>query len=170
LSLRLVLMRHAKSSWKSGAASDHARPLNKRGRRDAPRIAAELEARGWWPSLALVSDAARTTETWARMREGRAEATTRFERRLYLAGITELRMILEALEAAPGPVLALGHNPGWEEALEWLCGASAPMTTANAALLEAEADDWGAALAAPGGFGLVDLLRPKSLPPEPRDP
>ena len=36
---RLIVMRHAKSSWDSDAHNDHARPLNKRGRRDAPAIA-----------------------------------------------------------------------------------------------------------------------------------
>ena len=43
---RLIVMRHAKSSWKSGAATDHERPLNKRGRRDAPRVAQRLEELG----------------------------------------------------------------------------------------------------------------------------
>jgi hypothetical protein len=35
---RLMLMRHAKSAWTSHVPTDHERPLNKRGRRDAPRI------------------------------------------------------------------------------------------------------------------------------------
>ena len=40
---RIIIMRHAKSSWTSGASTDHLRPLNKRGRRDAPRIGARLQ-------------------------------------------------------------------------------------------------------------------------------
>ena len=40
---RLIVMRHAKSSWSDPSLDDHDRPLNKRGRRDAPRIALELQ-------------------------------------------------------------------------------------------------------------------------------
>ena len=42
---RLIVMRHAKSSWSDASLDDHDRPLNKRGRRDAPRIAQELHDR-----------------------------------------------------------------------------------------------------------------------------
>lgn len=163
MSLRLVLMRHAKSSWKSEAANDHGRPLNRRGQRDAPRIGAALEARGWWPDVALVSDAARAQQTWALASEGRPEVAVRTEHRLYLAGIAELRAALGALEGGAETALALGHNPGWEEALTWLCGSREPMTTANAALLHADASRWDRALAAPGGFELETILRPKAL-------
>ena len=60
---RLLVTRHAKSSWKSGEDSDHARPLNKRGRRDAPRVAAHLVGLGWVPEQVLSSDSQRTRET-----------------------------------------------------------------------------------------------------------
>ena len=46
---RLIVMRHAKSSWSDASLDDHNRPLNKRGRRDAPRIAQELHNREWIP-------------------------------------------------------------------------------------------------------------------------
>lgn len=64
---RLIIMRHAKSSWRDPLLDDHDRPLNKRGRRDAPRVAAELQRRGWAPKAVIMSDSVRTTETWARM-------------------------------------------------------------------------------------------------------
>lgn len=167
MSRRLILMRHAKSSWTSGASSDHARPLKGRGRRDAPRIAAALQERGWWPDVALVSDAMRTRETWDRMVEGRAEAEVRPERQLYLAGIDELRGALRGLGPEVGTALALGHNPGWEEALHWLCGVDTRLTTANAALLETDAETWPQALEVPGGFRLLEVLRPKTLSNDP---
>ena len=68
MSKRLIIMRHAKSSWTSGAASDHQRPLNKRGRRAAPLVAARLRDLGWIPDLVIASDSERTRETWQRMR------------------------------------------------------------------------------------------------------
>ncbi len=61
---RIIVMRHAKSSWKSDAPDDHSRPLNRRGRRDAPRVAQELARRGWVPERVFSSDARRTRQTW----------------------------------------------------------------------------------------------------------
>ena len=61
---RLIVMRHAKSSWASGAQSDHQRPLNDRGRCDAPRVATALVDANWLPDLILSSDAQRTRETY----------------------------------------------------------------------------------------------------------
>jgi phosphohistidine phosphatase len=64
---RLIIMRHAKSSWTSGASTDHQRPLNKRGRHAAPRIGARLRDIGWIPDMVIASDSERTRETWQRM-------------------------------------------------------------------------------------------------------
>ena len=59
---RLVVMRHAKSDWSSGASTDHARPLNQRGRREAPITAARLATLGWAPDRVSSSDSQRTRE------------------------------------------------------------------------------------------------------------
>ena len=60
----LLLFRHAKSSRDDPDLDDFDRPLAERGVKDAPLIGRELIARGWIPQMALVSPAARTTETW----------------------------------------------------------------------------------------------------------
>ena len=67
MSLRLILTRHAKSSWDSPVAGDHARPLNERGRKSAKAIGQWLSGKGYEPVLVLSSDAERTRETWALM-------------------------------------------------------------------------------------------------------
>jgi len=64
---RLILMRHAKSSWKYHDLSDHERPLNQRGRKSAVKIAKELIRLEWIPDKLYSSDSARTRETWGRM-------------------------------------------------------------------------------------------------------
>lgn len=161
--LRLVLMRHAKSSWKSGAPSDHARPLNGRGRRAAPRVAAELARRGWGPDLVLSSDATRTRETWERMKPVLGDVPAVFRRDLYLAGTQELRFALAALGGEHRTVLALGHNPGWEEALAWLTGKDEELKTADAALLRCAAGSWARAVGTPGRWELHALLRARSV-------
>ena len=59
---RLMLMRHAKSSWKSQVPTDHERPLNERGRRDAARVGKRLAKLGWLPDVVVGSDSRRTEE------------------------------------------------------------------------------------------------------------
>lgn len=163
MSLRLVLMRHAKSSWSNAALDDHERPLNKRGLRDAPRIGLALEARGWWPDQVLTSDAVRTLQTWKRMAKGRPKVELTVDPTLYLGGIEAIVASFDAAQPTVQTLLALGHNPGWEQALTWLSGVQRVMTTANAALLTSAAPTWPQALQAPGGFELHTLLRPKDL-------
>jgi phosphohistidine phosphatase len=160
--LRLILMRHAKSAWDTDVSTDHARPLNKRGRRDAPRIAAELCRRGWIPDLCWSSDAQRTQETWQLMEpEFERDIPSTFVDVLYLAGLGELQAEADEWPSAAATVLTLGHNPGWSEAASRLTGVALGMTTANAALLECEADTWGDAIA--GRWRLAGLVRPREL-------
>ena len=155
-------MRHAKSSWTSGAATDQQRPLNKRGRRAAPKIGARLNDLGWIPDLVIASDSQRTRETWQRMQ---AEFPRPIEERLssafYHGGQTAIVEACGMLTNDISTVLVLGHNPGWEYAVAELSGQWARMTTANAALLEADERDWKQAMQA--DWTLVDILRPKEL-------
>ena len=161
---RLIVMRHAKSDWSSGASSDHARPLNARGRHDAPRVARRLAALGWVPDRTLSSTAERTRETWALMAPelGRF-VDVAFLDALYLAGTDALRAALDEVPDELETVLALGHNPGWEEAAAWLTGQHVGLTTANALLLAGEGDSWAEAVGAPGTWRLVEHVRPRDL-------
>jgi len=159
MSRRLILMRHAKSSWKHEGLADHERPLNKRGRRDAPRIAARLRELDWIPDVAISSDSQRTRETWARMGDTFPDVPVRFEPALYHAGLSELQASAAAWDPDWGCVLVLGHNPGWEEALGQLCHVEEVLTTGNAALLQGEGERWSDALS--GDWTLQLLLRPR---------
>lgn len=161
---RLIVLRHAKSAWNTAAASDHARPLNKRGRRDAPQVAAHLLAAGWCPQQVVLSDAARTRETWARMAPTLGEdVVSVLAPALYHGGLAEVRSALRGLGEDATTVMVIGHNPGWEDMVSSLVGREVMMTTCNAALLTLEADDWAAALAARGAWRLASLVRPKEL-------
>lgn len=112
MTLRLILTRHAKSSWDSPALDDHDRPLNARGRGSAEKVGAWLAAQGYVPDAVLSSSSARTRETWALMAPHfGTRPQLRWERALYHAGPNTM---LEVLRTAPtvGCVLMLGHNPG----------------------------------------------------------
>ena len=158
---RLIVMRHAKSSWDSSIGSDHERPLDGRGPKDAPRIGVDLVQRGWIPDLVLSSDAQRTRETFAGLSEsfpGRIEA--RFLSSFYLAGPRAAGEEVAQLEGAVSCVLLLGHNPGWESLVEALSGEEVVMKPATAALLTLELDDWQGAMQA-GKWKLKDVICPR---------
>lgn len=159
---RLIIMRHAKSSWTSGAVSDHQRPLSERGRRDAPRIGARLRDIGWVPDLVISSDSERTLETWQCMQaEFPHPIEARFSHALYHRGLSAIVGECSMLPQEISTLLVLGHNPGWEDATSSLSGKWLRMTTANAALLESDADDWTDAFDAT--WTLAEILRPKEL-------
>lgn len=165
---RLIVLRHAKSDWETDAPTDHARPLNKRGRTDAPRVAARIFQLGWTPEYVLSSDSQRTRETYQRMSDVFGEALGRepivqFLESLYHAGPRALQSALADVPDDISSVMAIGHNPGWAEVVYWLTGESIHMTTANAALLSIDAEHWSDAVGRAGFCELVDVIRPKEL-------
>jgi len=64
MTLRLILTRHAKSSWTDPSVEDRDRPLNTRGEKSARAVGKWLAKRGHVPELALVSSSERTRQTW----------------------------------------------------------------------------------------------------------
>lgn len=158
--MRLIVMRHAKSAWDTSAASDHARPLSSRGRRDAPRVGARLAELGWVPEQVLSSDSVRTRETWQGLSE-HLDCPVKFSRSLYHAGLGDVQGALTGLKVQTAMVLF--HNPGCEWVVSFLTGDGARITTANAALLEHDGTDWAEAITDAGGWRLVKVLRPKQL-------
>ena len=161
--LRLIIMRHAKSDWQSGAQRDHERPLNKRGRRDAPRMGKHLLDCGWSPDMVISSDAQRTRETWAGMSEFFPRTAVHFLNAFYLAGITAIETEVGRLALDAQTVLVLGHNPGWEDAASELSGISIGMTTANVVLLQTNVSSWSQAFGSARQFQLEAIVRPREL-------
>ena len=113
---RLLLLRHAKSSWDNELA-DHDRPLNARGERAATLMGAYMRQAGLIPDLTLCSTAVRTRETlaWVESAIG-TKLKVDYQSGLYMASGGQ---IADAIRAAPDDVrtvLLIGHNPGMEEA------------------------------------------------------
>ncbi|GAA4442566.1 SixA phosphatase family protein [Bremerella cremea] len=160
---RLILMRHAKSSWE-GDVADFDRPLNGRGLRDAPRIAEALAQRGWSPDVVIHSAALRTTQTWELMASHFPEVRKVVSSKsLYLGSLPDIQEVVETLPPDCGTSLVIGHNPGWELAVHQLSNQNQRMTTANAALFEIVADNWEFLFTMDASWRLVDVLRPKEL-------
>ena len=145
MTLRLIIARHAKSSWKNAGVSDHDRPLNGRGRREAPMLGDAIRMAGWVPDVILSSDAQRTQETCEAFRESFPGVPCHFLRSLYLAHPETLFEEVTSLSPDIGTALLLGHNPGSSEFVSILAGMPVELKTANAALLEYPSDNWAEA-------------------------
>ena len=164
----LLILRHAKSSWKGEALPDHDRPLNKRGKEDAPRMGKLLRDEDLVPNLILSSDARRARSTTELVvEESHYEGEVIYSRDLYAA---ESEACIEALAQMGGEaacVLIVGHNPGLEELLQDLTGEYLPLPTAALAQVTLPINHWselGASDQAETARGkLVNSWRPKEI-------
>ena len=149
---RLIVMRHAKSSWENPNLRDHDRPLNPRGKRDSPRVADELASRDWVPELILVSSATRTLQTLEGMSRQFGSVRNEVRPGIYHAGVHDLLLELEEM-LDDGTTMILGHNPGSEMLINHLSGEWHVMPTAAAALLEETNGVWT----------VKSVIRPKEI-------
>jgi phosphohistidine phosphatase len=159
----LLMMRHAKSSWKSGVDSDHKRPLNDRGRRDAPVMAQLLCEQDEVPQLVISSDAKRTCETLDLMlpvfeRFG-SDPTVEIESSFYHAPASEWLEKLAELPDEFSSVMFLGHNPGAEELVMHFSNEFHSMPTAAIACFRFDEESWHNITKGE----LADIWRPKEI-------
>jgi phosphohistidine phosphatase len=112
--LTLALLRHAKSSWDDHNLDDFDRPLNDRGRMAAPVMGQMLVSLKFTPQLILCSPSRRTRETLALVEPvfAKTPPVIDFEKRLYLAGASDILARLRLVPAPAATVLVIGHNPG----------------------------------------------------------
>lgn len=159
----LLLLRHAKSSWKQPELADHDRPLNKRGKRTAPLMGALLQDEDLIPDLILCSSAVRTYTTALLVAKacsymGKIKQT----RNLYLAEPQDYVEVFCQVADKHARVLVVGHNPGLEALTEALTGEAMAMPTAALAHIELSLKRWRD-LGTNTECKLVNVWRPKKL-------
>jgi len=123
--LELTLIRHAKSSWRDPELSDHDRPLNGRGLRDAPRMGERLHERGFAPDTILTSSAERARITAETIAAACGLADRVYARRALYHAVPGVVMEVVASAAAAARlshVAVVGHNPGLSDLVDWLTG------------------------------------------------
>ncbi len=170
---QLLLLRHAKSSWDDPRLSDHARPLNARGRRAAAAMAAAMRDLGLAPDVVIVSSARRTLQTLEALAPLDGPPVVVPMDDVYLAPWTSLMDTLRRLPDTARSVLLIAHNPGLHDLALALAG-TASMAAGGDALRLAEGYPTGAlaefALALPwarieaGSGRLIRFLVPADLP------
>lgn len=159
----LLILRHAKSSWSNPVLADHDRPLNKRGKRDAPRMGELLRREEMLPDLIISSTARRARDTAQIVAEhSGCDGQIWLERDLYAAEAEEILGVLATLPDEHTCVMVVGHNPGLEELLEALSGNYERLPTAALAQLYLPIAHWRDLNEETEGE-LVNLWRPKEL-------
>ncbi|MGW7440019.1 SixA phosphatase family protein [Streptomyces sp. NPDC054849] len=124
---RLVLVRHAKAVPKDAGFEDVERPLNERGRADAPRAGRWLAESGYKPDLALCSPSRRTRQTWQLLVPALPDPPDAvYDERIYKGGPNVLITAVAERGAGLGCVALVGHNPGIHELASALCGSGPP--------------------------------------------
>ena len=166
MGLRLILTRHAKSSWDDPRLDDVDRVLNARGQRSAAAIGRWLKERDYLPDQMLVSMAARARETSDWLSDGLGYCPQRhIVDALYLA--SPHRILSELRKATGQTVLLIGHNPGIGEfATEFalsppLQGDFARYPTAATTVFDIAAQSWSQV--AMGQNPVIDFVTPRPL-------
>lgn len=161
----LLIARHARAAGQPGV-NDAARPLDARGERDAPRMAARLHAAGLRPQRLLASPALRTLATARALAGGLglAPASIELDPRIYDATTGDLVAVLQAQSPVCDSLLLVGHNPGVSQLAHWLLGDRALPALVPGEVLQLSLDcaDWAAL--APGSGRLQARLVPEPLP------
>jgi len=168
---RLILYRHAKSDWGDATLADKDRPLNDRGRRAAPVMAAYLQDQGLFPDLILCSSSLRTRETLAPLLPHLTRETDiRLVDALYDAHGEDYLKIVRLMGGASNVLMLMGHNPATEATAYSLVkdrsgptwqDMSGKFPTAAIAVFDFDIADWSE-LAVETGC-LVSFVKPRDL-------
>jgi phosphohistidine phosphatase len=111
----LYLVRHAKSSWRDSALDDIERPLNKRGKRDAPFMGELLKEKVVNPDVVFSSPAKRASKTAQIIAEqiGYSKKDIIYTEEIYEASSHELVEFIKKIDDEYNSVMIFGHNPGF---------------------------------------------------------
>lgn len=142
--ITLILVRHAKSDWGSPELGDHERPLNDRGRRDAPEMARRFAASGVLPQAILSSTAVRARTTARHFGDALG---LEIDERSELYGASARTLLATAADAGEPSVMLVAHDPGMTLLAEQLSdGGIGAMPTCAVAVFHWSTDDWDVAM------------------------
>jgi phosphohistidine phosphatase len=140
----LILVRHAKSSWDDPALNDRDRPLNGRGKKDAPAMGERLAKLGLHPDLILTSPAVRaltTAELIAKALDYKRKNIL-VDERIYGAEPEELLKLIHALSDEVNCAMLFGHNPELSELTQAFSPAISHLPTCAVVEMHFEASAW----------------------------
>jgi phosphohistidine phosphatase len=159
----LLLMRHAKSSWKEPKMKDRERPVNKRGRKTTPRMGELLKEAELVPQVIYSSSAVRARQTVEMLISACGfTGDIKYFDSFYMA---EPEVYLKRLRKLPDDierVMVIGHNPGLEALMQILSGKVEALPTASIAYLSLPITNWKDLYEDTKGE-LIEVWRPKEI-------
>ncbi len=139
----LLLMRHAKSSWKDSDLKDFDRPLNKKGKKTAPLMGHMIADQELVPDRIISSPAVRARQTVeAFVKTSGYKGEIEYSEGYYMG---EPAAYIEPLTKLPDDVervLIVGHNPGLEALLQLLTSRIESLSTGAMAYLVLPVKHW----------------------------
>ena len=159
----LIVVRHAKSSWSESGISDFDRPLNERGKRDAPEMADRLQKKQKTIDLFISSPAKRAKKTAQLFAEKFKydEDKIVFFPELYLAGTRDFVAAITQTASNVNSVIIFSHNPGVTEFVNTITDTRVDdMPTCAVFIATIKSDTWSDFEKADKEFQLFDY--PKS--------
>jgi len=140
---RLFILRHAKSDWNDADLPDHDRPLNERGKLEAPRVGKMLRQTDRVPDLIVSSTAKRARKTAEKVADACSyEGTILQYAQLYNASIDQILQVLRSVPNDPQSLMVVAHNPGLEGLASTFAKQAITMPTAALADLQIEIGTW----------------------------
>lgn len=162
---RLYLVRHAKSSWRDRELSDEARPLNKRGKRDAIRMGEYLaRVRKVAPDLVMASPARRARDTVILLTGALGYSQDRivWQRGIYTGDASDLLTLVRQVDDGCREAMLVGHNPYLTDLANLLSGETVKrVPTCGVFCLDFDVETWQALVEGSGKTAFFD--RPKHV-------
>jgi len=136
--------RHAKSNWNEAGISDFDRPLNNRGREDAPHMASYLQKADYTIDQIISSDAARALATATEYKNCLTpDKEIIHEHAIYMASHLDIANVVRNIPSKYSNVMIVGHNPGMSEIVDYYAeGSVQDMPTCSVAIIQFDVSDW----------------------------
>jgi len=156
---KLILIRHAKSSWTQAGMSDFNRPLNQRGINDAPQMAGRIRSSKLTIDQIVSSPALRaitTAETFSEVLDIPFENILQ-NKAIYEADPETLMRIVSKFESSWNTVIMFGHNPGLSYLVGLLTGELYDKVTCSISEIDLHIEDWAHCTAGIGSLTSYDF-------------
>ena len=141
----VILVRHAKSSWAELGVSDFDRPLNNRGKRDAPEMARRLKKRNIPIDFFISSPAKRAKMTAQFFAEAYdyKKNNILFVQELYMADTVNFNSVISNSPSSANSIIIFSHNPGITSFVNTLTGVKVDnMPTCGIFSVSATCNSW----------------------------
>jgi len=162
----LYIVRHAKSSWDDPNLDDFDRPLNSRGKRDAPEMGKRLRDQGIKPNLLISSAANRAHKTAVTIAKeiGYPKNEIKRTENFYLTSVNSALKIIHQVDNSVDFLMIFGHNPCWTDLANYLCNAHIDnIPTCGITAISFDIDNWAEVNRGKGTLVFFDYPKKKNV-------